>query len=312
MQSPAARKAQSARQTVALYVTLAMLAAVVLGYLHLLCADFTAGGVHWFDLDRERNLPTWYSGALYVVLACVACGAYFVERRRNAEGEPCFRLPGLWLGVAGVALAVSLDDTTILHENLLWLKVRQLSDSVGGAWIHVTQWQLLYAPIIALTLVSFALLFVNRFCATADARWLAFAALGCLVLSLGIEGIRGIFKLSGEEAYHLSALIEEELEMLAPIFLAAAIASYVADVSLNFTDGRRQAAQRAPRLLNARSLLAVGLVLALLATTAAAIFYFARKQDQLGAPTPELFRRMRERSSDKASRTHAGGSRPWA
>ena len=32
--------------------------------------DVKAGGVYWFDLDKERNLSTWFSGVLFFLFGC--------------------------------------------------------------------------------------------------------------------------------------------------------------------------------------------------------------------------------------------------
>ena len=83
------------------YVYLGVLLGLVLllGILHGLLADYRAGSVWWFNLDKERNIPTWFNGVLYLLFGCAAGAAYLGEQRRNAEGEDRFHLPILWLGI---------------------------------------------------------------------------------------------------------------------------------------------------------------------------------------------------------------------
>ncbi|MGH7586442.1 MAG: hypothetical protein ACREMH_09370, partial [Gemmatimonadales bacterium] len=66
----------------------------------------------FFDLDREQNLPTWWSSAKLLAVALVlgaTCAA-----RRSVDGRRA------WLLAAGavVALGLSLDETALLHERL--------------------------------------------------------------------------------------------------------------------------------------------------------------------------------------------------
>ena len=91
---------------------------ILVGLLHHFYSDVRLEGVYWFNLDKERNIPAWFSGMLFFLFGCSALAAYYWEQRRNSE-EHCFRLPILWLGVVLVGLFMSLDEMTILYENLL-------------------------------------------------------------------------------------------------------------------------------------------------------------------------------------------------
>ena len=195
----------SARRTLWLGVGILFALAVVLGVLHLLYSDFRGARVYWFNLDKERNLPTWFSGMLFFLFGCTAMAAYYWEERRNREGAR-FRLPILWLGVAVVGFWMSLDEITILHENLYWREVRHVSAEFSDSWKYVTQWQVLFAPAILVILGYFALFFSNRFGLSFGARWNAFAGIGCWVVALLLEGIRGTFKDGGAQWYFYQVL----------------------------------------------------------------------------------------------------------
>ncbi len=49
------------------YLLFSALGVVTLGLLHVLWADFSLGGLKVFHLDKERNLPTFYSGIRHIL-----------------------------------------------------------------------------------------------------------------------------------------------------------------------------------------------------------------------------------------------------
>ena len=151
------------RKTFRGYLVALILVAVGLGCLHLLLSELRVARVYWFNLDKERNLPTWLSGMVFFLFGCSALVAWFWERRRNSAGETCFRHPILWLGVAAVGWMMSLDEITILHENLWWKEVRLASQELGGGWVFLTQWQILFAPAVLTVVACFTVFFCNRY-----------------------------------------------------------------------------------------------------------------------------------------------------
>ena len=261
---------------------------IVLCALHWFFADLKSGGVHWFNLDKERNPATWFSGLLLCLFGCMAIWAYYWESRRNAEGAACFRLPALWLGVGLAGMFFSLDEVTILHENLLWRETRQISTQFGEAWKYVTQWQILFAPAILMIFMYFSIFFINRFQSCPGARYSAFAGLGCWTGSLLTEGLRGVFKVAGSSWYSVEVLVEETLEMTGTIFLAGAITLYVLDIALDFTQEQRTQFQRGSRFLTQRVVVVLSVVCLLFSFSGAAIYIAARWQAETSAPIPRL------------------------
>jgi hypothetical protein len=224
----------SIRHTLYLYLGILLGVVLALGILHWFFADLRVGRVYWFNLDKERNIPTWFSGTLFFLFGCAAMVAYYWEQKRNAEGQPCFRLPLLWIGVGLVGFFMSLDEITILHENLYWREIRQASGKFAGPWKYLTQWQILFAPAIILVLAYLVLFFSNRFSVSRDARHSTFAGIGCWLGALFLEGLRGTFKQAGAEEYTFAVLIEEVLEMVGALFLLASITLYTMDIALDF------------------------------------------------------------------------------
>lgn len=65
---------------------------------------------HLFDLDRESNIPTWFSSLL---LAAAAATSFVVSRQPGCRGTPAARC---WLGLALIFVGMSVDETVSLHE----------------------------------------------------------------------------------------------------------------------------------------------------------------------------------------------------
>mgnify|MGYP001422023532 FL=1 len=66
-----------------------------------------------FHLDREANLPTWFSSSLYLLLALAFALLAALERRLPGGGRPH---PAYLTGLALLFAFISLDETARLHE----------------------------------------------------------------------------------------------------------------------------------------------------------------------------------------------------
>ena len=282
---------QRARRWLRIYLLGLLGVCLTLGVLHLLYADHRAGGVYWLNLDKERNLPTWISGLLFMLFGLSALMAGLWESHQNRVLGRCFRFPLLWLVVAAGGLLMSLDEMTILHENLFWREVRVASGARGDAWTHLTQWQIVFAPAIFLAFGYFALFFGHRFRHSPGAWRASWAGVGCWMGALLLEGLRGAFKLEGDTWYTLEVVIEEMLEMVGALFLVAAVLSYVIDISVGLTAERRERLTRPSRWMSGQVAKVLGLVIGGLVLSGGAIFYFAQRQAEAGAPMPTLMKR---------------------
>ncbi len=276
------------RRIFAGYLAGLLLVALLLAALDVYAAGVVFGEVAWFDLDAERNLPTWFSGALFALFSAAAVAAYQFERDRTARGGS-FRLPGLWLGVAGVGLLMSLDELTVLHENILWRETRLVSDRLGGAWVYLTQWQLVFAPAIFLVVAYFTLFFWNRLAQSSTARRLTFGGLAAWGAAFGLEAVRGALRLEGEGWYRFGVLAEESLEMVGAILLLGGIGWYVSEVSRGSLAGHRPG--RTSKFLTPTSLAVLAAVTGVFLAIGGAAFWLAGWQEAAGAPLPALHTR---------------------
>ena len=216
--------------------------------------------------------------------------AFHWERRLNSD-QAGFRLPILWLGVAFVRCFMSLDEVTILHENLYWREVRHVSVGFGDSWKYVTQWQVLFAPAILIVLGYFAVFFSNRFSLSPRARWSAFGGIGCWLIALLLEGVRGTFRSAGGDWYLYQVLAEEGLEMAGAILLTTSVVFYTLAIALDLTPERRRRLHLASRFLARPAAAMLAVVFLVLSVFGGVIFVMAQRQAAAGAPVPRLIRK---------------------
>ncbi|MEK8023495.1 MAG: hypothetical protein AAB229_06750 [Candidatus Hydrogenedentota bacterium] len=282
------------------FITGLVLATIAFGILHLAASDVKAGGVYWFNLDKERNIPTWFSGGLFALFGFFALLIFHVEdginRRARASETPdtkaCFAMPELWLAVALVGFAMSLDEITVLHENLLWREVRTTTRAMGGFWVYMTQWQILYAPAIISVFAFFTVFFTMRLPLSPGAAVRAFCGLSFWGGSIFVEGIRELFLGSGRFAYLLSVAVEETAEMMGAVLLCAALLRYIADVSGGDAVRLAEESRTRVRFLSPVVLKRLGALAVALAVGATIMVLVARTRSSDGEKLPAMQERI--------------------
>jgi|GEM_PF-286241 hypothetical protein len=279
----------TARRTVSAYIAVLLGLVLVFGLVHWFFGDFRTGRIAWFNLDKERNIPTWFSGVLFFLFGCSTFVAFYWEKHRNATESSYFRLPILWLGVGMAGLFLSLDEITILHENIYWREIRHISGTFGDAWKYMTQWQILFAPAIVLILCYFILFFHNRFKDSRDSRIAAYTGMGCWLLALSIEGVRETVKLSGPGWYSLSVLFEEMLEMNGTIFLTAAVVFYGVDIAFDFTKIRRTRCLKPSKFFTIKATAGLAVIVLFLSGAGAMVYFFSQRLAASKHPLPRLY-----------------------
>lgn len=176
----------------------------------------------FFHLDREGNLPTWFSSTqfLLVALLCGLCwlGARQDIRRRNAA---------VWLLCAGGAVFMSLDEAGAFHEMLGTLLEDQVKSADEASWLSRLRdfptyyWALIYAP-IAVPVGAWLVRFFWR--ELGENRWPAIAGVFVFVLgAVGLDLLEGVYgegdhtgirlELSGHSFLFDIYMVEELLEM---------------------------------------------------------------------------------------------------
>ncbi len=175
--------------------------------------------VRLFNVNRESNIPTWYTSMMLLVCAVLIAA---IARTEKAKSENYIRR---WWGLALIFLCLSIDEAAAIHEKL----TIPLQESLNlGGYLYFA-WVLVGIPLVvvfALTYFTFVLHLPQR------TRNLFFLA-GLLYIggALGIELIganRWYIDDGTSLPYSAIATIEELLEMLGIVVLIYALLSYIA------------------------------------------------------------------------------------
>jgi len=169
-----------------------------------------------FSLDREANVPSWFSSALLLSAAgLVALVALDAAERRD-------RWRRHWAGLVLVYLVLSVDETAEFHERIgSWLRAQL---DLGGP--------LRYAGIIPM--LAFAVLVTiayARFVLALPPQTRSRIVLAAVVFvagAAGVEALTGWWSESGEHATTtlLISTVEENLELAGTVIFMFAVLGY--------------------------------------------------------------------------------------
>jgi hypothetical protein len=180
--------------------------------------------IGYLDVDKEGNLPTWWSVGLLVAAAVVHLLAGLAARY---EGAPASL--GWFVGAAILA-GMSLDDMTSIHERVGDLVRPEGAGASGAERSDFSFYWVLpgagVAVLIAIALGALALRLRGR------PRWLLVGGLGVLfVFALGVESIEGMLIATGEGGRTLEVLgyhVEELGENAGALLLLGAATAALA------------------------------------------------------------------------------------
>ncbi len=203
------------------------LAIAVLAVLHLLAnflekgADLHGGVieplVHYFSMDEEVNVPTWFTVVLLASTGLVTGDLLHVE--------PVPARRWAWGLIAFVLLYLSIDEMTSFHEHLgtsLEEHFRSIADLPFNGWIAF------YGPlalVVAAIVVPLLWGLPRRFL-----RPMALAGVLYVAGAVGFEAIAGLLEDQGFDRAtfvgQLAVLGEESLEMVAVLVFLVAVVRY--------------------------------------------------------------------------------------
>lgn len=225
------------------YVALAAIDLLLIGVNALMNAGF-----HWpfevlddqLDLRGEGNVAAWYSSAqLLLVAAAALAAAWIVPAGRGVLGHRV-----VWCGASAIALALSADETSQLHE---WAGLRYESTfsaqsavaaTVGLSGVYL--WLLVLAPLIAIAAIWLLYIAIRILHAHPKSMWLTLGGLACWLFTIGAEYIENhFFNYQLHIAQGQQATLEEGSELIGAALLFLAFAEYA----------RNQAERRALREL---------------------------------------------------------------
>jgi hypothetical protein len=205
------------------WLTFATIALVACGLLsvyanYVLGHDWVFGLVRKFDLDREMNVPSWFSSALLFLAALLLMCVGGLTRR---EGD---RFSRHWTILGWTFLLLSLDETAGLH-GLLSQPLRRsldLSGMLHYAWV---------VP-VGLAVLAFAAAYLRFLWNLPPRIRLHIAAAGIIYVSgaLGGELVEGILTTTRgiDLVFALSTVVEETLEMAGLLVFVQALLRFIA------------------------------------------------------------------------------------
>jgi hypothetical protein len=174
------------------------------------------GLVRYLNVDREMNLPTWYSASA-LVLASLLLGLIAAD-----HGVPTQDRVN-WAGLAVIFTGLSLDETTALHERTAE-PVRQLlhADRFFPLWIIPG---VLFVLVVGLVCLPF----MRRLPRATRRRFLVAGAIfvvGAVVIEL-FGGIHASLHGKANGWYVALATVEEHLEMLGVVLFIRALLIFI-------------------------------------------------------------------------------------
>ena len=175
--------------------------------------------VRLFDVNREANIPTWFSSTI-LLLSALLCARVYCQKRAVKD-----RYTFYWATLAVIFTGFSLDETAILHEMLI-LPLRAIFNFKGlfyYGWIT-----------IGIIFVVIAAIFYYRFLLSLPRNTRNFFLLAATSFISGaiiVESFTGFYAYNyGVETffYLLIGTLEEFLEMLGVIVFIHSLLSYLA------------------------------------------------------------------------------------
>ena len=174
------------------------------------------GFVPKFDLDRENNIPTYFSSFLLLISAGLLAIVTMSKRRDHAKYSTH------WFILMLIFLFLSIDETASLHELLIKPLRQALNVSAVGfpAWI-----------VAGLVFVVGFVIFYFRFFLHLPSRTKMYLVIATFFLvggAIGVEVLGGTYYF-GEwnPTYAVMTLIEETFEMIGVLFFIIAILDYI-------------------------------------------------------------------------------------
>ena len=174
--------------------------------------DHLYGLVPLFDLDRELNVPSFFSGALFLLDALL----FFLV----ARAAPVAGARRVWRFLCGLFLFLAFDELYSVHERLTG-PVREALHTSGLLYFA---WVIVYLPAVAIVTAVFAPVWWRL--AEPERRRLAIAAAVYLLGAVVVEMVSGAYRGPSNRwspGYGLLVAVEEGLEMAGLILTARAL-----------------------------------------------------------------------------------------
>jgi hypothetical protein len=165
------------------------------------------------NVNGEANLPAWWNASLLLLvsLGALACRLFTGQSPAARRG---------WLAVGIVAVVMSLDEISAMHE--------RLDDPVRAAGVSLPTFLWLVPGVVIAGALAAVLLWAGRALPSAT-RWPLLLAMLCYGGgALGIEAINGMMRDADRRTlYIVGTTFEETVEMGACVLAVAVVADHL-------------------------------------------------------------------------------------
>lgn len=176
------------------------------------------GFVPKFDVNRENNIPTYFSSFLLLLSAGLLAIVFMSKRRDRA------RYVGHWFILMLIFIFLSIDETASLHELLISPLKHALN--LSGVWFHA--WVIAGFAFVVIFVISYFRFFLSL--PSRTKTYLVMAALFLVGGAVGVEFVGGAYlDVHGEWTltYGIMTIIEETFEMIGVLFFIVAILDFI-------------------------------------------------------------------------------------
>ena len=183
-----------------------VLANIGVNIIKLLTDDRSFHGIiPMFDLKSEGNIPTFFSGCLFLINAILLTLFWQTQRHNGARSQR------IWLFLAVLFVFLAFDEDFQVHE----LLIDPLREGLGTSGVFYYAWVIAYGG--AVVVLGLVFLPVWWRLSKSVKLWLALAAIVYLLGAVGLEMAGGAYyeSIQGEGGIIYGALYtaEETLEM---------------------------------------------------------------------------------------------------
>jgi hypothetical protein len=210
-----------------LWLIVALLFINILGLISKFYFDqeYVYGLVPLFDLEKENNIPTFYSAFGLLFASFLLCAITFARKNRGLGYLG-------WFGLAIIFLFLSIDEITSLHERLS----RPLRGILDTSGLLFSAWVIPYGVAV----LVFAAVYLKFLMNLPKRVMFLFIVSGCVYVSgaLGLELLEGYhYELYGSASliFVILCTMEEFLEMLGIVLFIHALLTYMVSEFDSFT-----------------------------------------------------------------------------
>lgn len=185
----------------------------------ILAHIFLRDKIGFFDIDKEGNLASLFSGAKLWFVATLAFIHALILSRLNISR----RIVVPWILFALGMLYIGLDDMMGIHERIGFVLNNRLG--MGGFKGESFNWLLYFSPFIVTALVVFGAIIIHIYKTYRRAVWLLIAGVLLWIGSIGTEiyGRQLIVQPNTPvPLYHKLIVAEEALELIGATLIAGA------------------------------------------------------------------------------------------